>query len=100
MFNFTRCVVVSYIIASASKKNSCGNQLVPVSPYTVAVTKFTASWDMMFPLAMRIRFEFGVIAMGSISTMSGLFLFDRLGGGGITLICGSIPGVFALVFLR
>jgi hypothetical protein len=55
---------------------------------------------MMFPLAMGIRFEFGVIAMGSISTMPGLFLFNCLGGGGITLICGSIPGVFALVFLR
>ena len=83
-----------------AKTNSCGNQIVPVSPYTAAVTKFTASCDMMFPLAMGILAEFGVIVMGSISIMWGLCLFVRLGAGGMTLISGSMPGVFALVFLR
>ena len=83
-----------------AKTNSRGNQFVPVSPYTAAVTKFTASCDMMFPLAMGILAEFGVIVMGSISIMWGLCLFDRLGAGGITSISGSIPGVFALVCRR
>ena len=83
-----------------AKTNSCGNQIVPISPYTDAITKFTASCDMMFPLAMGIIVEFGVIAMGSISIMCGLCLFVHLGDGGTKLICRRILGVFALVFFR